>query len=203
MAVKGGLIAGVGLALVVTAGAGWWFGAPLYTLNAMQTALEQRDASKLSQFVDYPALREDLRGDIRDTFEDRFGGSDTGILGGAGLLAMAMVDPVVDQMISPEGMAAMMGLAGSDAAAVGGIAITTTTAEGSGSVDDGVSFSIERQGLDTLRVRPDGHEATFALVFSRRGLGWKLTGIDVGPPNSPTPAAGGSSEAGATSEASR
>jgi hypothetical protein len=191
MALKGGVVIGAGLLLAAGLGAGWWFGAPLYTLNAMQTALEQRDASRLSQFVDYDALREDLRGDIQKTFSERFGGTESGILGGASLLAMAMVDPVVDQMISPEGMSAMMGLAETGAAGVGGVSITATDAKASSKAGSSGSFSIERQGFDTLRVQPEGLDGTFALVFSRRGLGWKLTGVDVGTPEAPSDPAGG------------
>jgi Protein of unknown function (DUF2939) len=177
MAAKGGLIVGGGALLLAGLAAGWWFGAPLYTVKSMEEALTARDANKLSQFVDYEALREDLRADVTATFNQRFGGADAGALGGAGLLAMAMVDPVVDQMISPEGMQAMMGVAqtGTAAAAMGGVSVS---AAGKGEASP--KFTLHRDGINTLRIKPEGHEDAFALVFSRRGLGWKLTGVDIG-----------------------
>lgn len=175
MAAKGGLFLIGGLVVAAAAAGGWYFGAPLYTLDAMQTALKEKDAATLSSFIDYEALRTDLRNDVQTSFDRRFGNDTGGLLGGAGALAMMMVDPMVDHMISPEGMQAMMGM--SVAAPVAGVSISKQ-AEG----DDpskAAAFTIERDGFDTLRVRPKDHADVFALVFTRDGLSWKLTGVDL------------------------
>ena len=46
------------------AAAGWWFGSPWWTLREMRAAADAHDAARLSYYIDYPALRADLKGEL-------------------------------------------------------------------------------------------------------------------------------------------
>ena len=51
-------------ALILLAAVGWILGSPYYTLWQMREAARANDADRLSAFVDYPALRADLKSEI-------------------------------------------------------------------------------------------------------------------------------------------
>ena len=53
------------LILLAAAGAGWWFLSPWIALKGMRDAARAHDVAALTAYVDYPALREDVRGQFR------------------------------------------------------------------------------------------------------------------------------------------
>jgi len=165
------LIAIAVLALaVVIAAAGWWYASPWWTLQAMRDAARERNAAKLSPYVDYPALREDLKGDLRRFALGEVGKSQSGDLGGLGAaLAAAVISPLVDAAVSPAGVEAMFAEQTSKAAAARQQPLTVKAPD---------KPVIEREGLNDFRARgPDPSKG--ALLFHRFGLGWKLVGIDL------------------------
>ena len=81
--------------------------------------------------------------------------------------------PMVDAMVSPEGMERLFERRAAEEKASGKPSLK--------GVAPGEDPIIERTGLDEFKVRnredPDG-----ALVFKRDGLGWKLSGVDLPDP---------------------
>lgn len=96
-------------ALVVAALAlgAWWYWSPHLAMRSMLEAAQQRDAERFSRYVDYPRVRESLKGQF---------GARVGELAGAGrdddagraisalgsLLATALADRFIDAMVRPE-----------------------------------------------------------------------------------------------------
>lgn len=160
-------------ALLLAAVAAWYFVSPGLTLKAMVAAARANDADRLSAYVDYEALRRDMKADLtaRLEAEARKAGGRRGEMGLA--MGKALMGPMVDSVVSPQGMKAAFA-----AMKVG------ESARGGGVPDDAPEPVIEREGLGRFlvrnRVTPDS-----ALVFERRGLGWKLVGIDLGEPSAP------------------
>jgi hypothetical protein len=155
----------VAVLIVLIAAGAWWYASPIWTLRAMQNAAKAHDAARLSGYVDYPALREDLKGDLGAYVMRESAGApqDGGAKLGAAI-ALAFLGPVVDAIVTPQGVAAMFAQQGKDAKAV---PVTT-----------GDHPVIERDGLDSFRVH--GEDASKgSLVFRRAGLGWKLVGVDL------------------------
>jgi hypothetical protein len=153
----------VGVVVFAALVVGWWYASPIWTLRAIRDAAKQRDAAKVSEYVDYPALREDLKTDIRADME-------AGIphpfpLGrGFGIpIAMAVVNSLVDEAVSPQGVETMLD----------GEKFVKSVPVSAG--DDPV---VERDGFNTFRVHGKTH-MNGALVFHRHGLGWKLAGVDL------------------------
>ncbi|MGZ2411907.1 DUF2939 family protein [Sphingomonas sp. F9_3S_D5_B_2] len=163
--------------VVVLAVGGWWYASPLWTLHELRAASEERNAAKVSRYVDYPALRQDLKGDLRRYITGQFAKSPVSEGGGkmGTAVALALLGPIVDSAVSPEGVAAMFARQKQLGARAGAKAGPVTASE------DPI---IERDGFDTFRVR-DKDPAKGALVFRRSGLGWKLSAVDL-----PAPAGG-------------
>lgn len=163
--------AGLAAAIVIALGVAWYFASPWYTLRQMRSAAEANDAAALSSYIDYPSLREDLKSDLMaqmmaEASKDKSG---FGALGVA--IGSALIGPAIDGMVSPAGVRAMMiSKEKRESAQSAGAPAAPVKVE-----SDPV---IERRSFSEFVVRsksdPDG-----GMVFTRHGLGWKLSGVDL------------------------
>ena len=175
--------------LLIAAFVGWYEISPRYTLNEMRKAAEAGNATKMSNWVDYQALKIDLKGELRREIllEANRRGADSDPLAKLGAeVAVALVPIGVDLVVTPEAVQAMF-----DAKSA-----ASTTGRGPGArATNGVAvmpvgipkqdFVLERHGLSMFKVKTKGKDG--AVIFRRYGLGWKLAGFDVpyrfGKPN--------------------
>lgn len=146
--------------LVVAAGAGWYFGSPWWTLYQIKQAAEAKDAGALSGYIDYPAVRADVRAQIKARTRPQGIARVTDV---GDMLAATMAQGVADAVVRPEGMAAVF-VAGS----VVRSPFQMRAAEMEIRRDEIGQFSL---------VQKDGKGG--ALVFRRYGLGWKLAGVHI------------------------
>ena len=159
--VIGGLVAVV---LVV----GWWFASPWWTLKQMRDAAEANDAAALSEHVDYDALRTDLKDHFRAEMAKELVNSEgDGIEGLGAAFGMAMIEPMIDAMVTPEMVAA---------------AFAKRAEEDEKGRLPGVGKDkdpqISREGLDRF-VLHGGDRKEGGFVFERRGIGWKVVGLEI------------------------
>jgi len=100
----------VGLLVLAAAlvGGAWWF-SPWWVLNQVRAAAERNDAQAVSDVIDYPRLRESLKGEFNAALVGRLrdGASGLGEAGRTGaalgaVLAAALVDKLVEVMVRPE-----------------------------------------------------------------------------------------------------
>jgi len=148
---------------------------PYVTVYYMKAAAEQRDGEALSDYVDLPAVREDLK----DQFNAKLGSkmaqeiddNPFAVLGG--LLAGVMVNKMVDTFVTPSGLIELM-------------KGEVPKASGSGDGGDGErnkpfgQADYRYEAWDKFSVivpDQDGDEARF--ILRRRGLGWKLTSVKI------------------------
>ena len=162
-------LAAVGL--IAAAAIAWYFMSPWYTLKQVRDAAQTNDADALSAYVDFPALREDMKSEIMAQLmvEAQKDKSGMGPLGTA--MATAMVGPMIDGFVSPAGLRAAFIANRSREGA-------QTTNKATGAFDVGDNVEIERRSFDEFAVsnktRPDGK-----MIFKRHGLGWRLSGVDL------------------------
>jgi hypothetical protein len=156
--------------LLLVAAAGWYVFSPAWTVRGMVEAAEARDEARFSAYIDYPALRDDMKADLTARLEEeaaKGSGSQAKI---AAAMGLALVGPIVDRMVSPEAMKQSFAQ------------ITKQDKAGQSGGDAGKKElpEIRRQGLNRFLVAgkdmPDS-----GLVFERRGLGWKVTGVELPP----------------------
>lgn len=154
------------LALAALVAGGWIVLSPYWTLHRLREAVVARDAAKVSSFVDFPVLREDLKSDLTVAMMAKAGdGGDAMNAVGMGL-GMMMVGGMVEQFVSPAGV--QMLLAGDGRAEVPDLQ----------NADD---FEIVRDGISTFRVRSISEPDKASVVFTRHGLGWVVTGVEFPP----------------------
>jgi hypothetical protein len=154
------------LAIAATSAASpWW------TLHRLQAAVARHDADAVAAQVDFPALR----ASVKEQAFAAMGGSDGAnpFAAFGRKMAMAVVDPLVDAAVSPQGVAAMVehgriGI-GQPAPAAG----TADTAP----AHDKPRYALAYRGWNSFAVTArDGGR----FLFRRDGLwAWKLAGIDL------------------------
>lgn len=154
----------------------WYAFSPRYTLWQMREAAEDRDADKLSSYVDYPKVRESMKAQLRAAMAAKMmegGGNGFEAIGMA--IGMQMAGPMIDAMISPEMLQAGFAKASSTGSEQG-----KKPAFQVGSDDD---VEIARDGFDTFKViLKDKKGEPSNLIFERRGLGWVLAGVQLPTP---------------------
>ena len=167
--------------LVIAAAIGWYELSPLHTLNEMRKAAEAGNSAKLSNWVDYQALKIDLKGELRREIllEGNRRGMDRDPMTKLGAdLAVALVPVGIEMVVTPEAVQAMFDAnsaasttgRGPGAKAIGGVAVMPV---GIPKQD----FVIERHGLSMFKVKTKGKQG--AAIFRRYGFGWKLAGFDM------------------------
>jgi len=167
----------LGLALLVAAVAGWWLASPWWTLTAMRDAARAHDQAKLSAYVDYPALRTDLKEEMMRQMisPGETEGGDSVVK----LVAATIAGPLIDAAVTPQGVQAMFD---SERVAERPGATPETSAGRLPHLPAAKdSPVIERDGLSQFRVHAR-EPGSATMVFRRSGLGWKLAGVDLPPP---------------------
>ena len=151
-------------------GASWFYFSPMWALRGMRDAAQARDSAKLSGYVDYEALRTDLKSDFRRLMMEEVQKQPENGFGALGAaVAMALIDPMVDAMVSPEGVEAMFNQQKQEEAKSGKPSLAAA-----GPGEDPV---IDRVSLDEFKA--SGRDGKGAMIFRRHGLGWKLSGVDL------------------------
>ena len=159
------------LAALLVAASTWYMVSPSWAMRGLKEAALSGDKYELRERVDFPAVRESLKSQFRAIMAAEMAKQkDDNPFAAIGMaLASAVVDPMIDSLVSPEGIKAMVEngrMKGPNDAAA----------------DPGkqVDWSIEHKGLDRFIARPqtDNSKAP-SLVFKRDGLGWELVDIDV------------------------
>lgn len=131
----------------------------------MQSALTARDAGTFSTYIDFPGLRSDLKADAFAEIAKEARGEDESAAGFA-VLGAAMMGPMIDGVISPDGLRALFAMKNPDGRDFG---IMNAASDGA---------KIVRTGISEFRVK-DAQGG--ALIFKQSGFGWKLSGIEAAP----------------------
>ncbi len=163
------------LALVAT----WYFASPWYTLSRMKAAANAQDGAAFSAFVDFPALREDMKVEMAERLkaEARSQGGELGGLGSA--FGLALAAPLVDTLVSPAAIRLAFASRGAlqeeagDAARPPGLRLAAEPV-------------LERRGLSEFLLTSRDQPGS-GMVFRRHGLGWKLAGVELPPPGRADP----------------
>jgi hypothetical protein len=183
----------LGLVLIL-----FYFASPYWTLYQLKRAVDRNDGVFVADRVDFPQLRESFKGAVMANLAKEAAKGeedDIGALGAA--FGAMMVGPMVDALITPEGLIQMMQGRAMDAMPDEdpGTLETPSQAGGSEAQEGGESeggMDVSSVGYETLNRFSvtiaggmggfAGEKGVFTLLFSRRGLaGWKLSGVRIGP----------------------
>lgn len=163
----------IGAALLALLAAGWAFASPWIAMDSLRDAAREADRESLEETIDFPALRSSLKDQMRAQIAQEAArrGEANPMQGVGALIANDFIDGIVDSVITPDGMAALL---------VTGSLVPKRDGQPAKEID----WDVERTGFSTFRAVPKGEngEAFPALVFSRSGLSWKLAAIDIPEP---------------------
>jgi hypothetical protein len=173
LANKTRVVALAAAALIIAAGVTCYLASPGWTLHQMKAAADANDPDALNSYIDYPALREDLKGEIigqmmAEAKKDKSG------FGGLGLaIGTAVIGPVIDGLVSPAGMRAAL-------TAKRDQAQTKAAPQAASALRVPNDPVIVRRGFSEFLVASK-RQPKSGLVFKRHGLSWKLSGVDLPP----------------------
>lgn len=90
--------------------AAWWFSGPYLTVHGLAQAIEQRDATRLERYVDFPRVRLSLRAQVSDYMVRQAGPDVAGSPFGALLYGLGdqLGGAAVDTVITPMGIGALL-----------------------------------------------------------------------------------------------
>jgi hypothetical protein len=174
------------LALVLCLGAAALYAAPYVAFARLSTAARNGDEQALNGLVDFPAFRESLKGEVSGAVDRGLSvhgrRNPLGALGG--MLAGAASNYVVNTLVTPHGIAALVrGARSAREAARGDDSASSTDGQ---KHDAGVELKKGYEGPGTFVVHvteKDGGKERVALVMTRSGLwSWKLSGVRLGGP---------------------
>lgn len=152
-----------------------YFASPVLAVHGFVAAARSGDADKLEEDVDFPAVRDSFKSQLNAALlanmrkDPGMKNNPFAVLGA--IIAPAVVDRMVDAVVTPDGIAALVlkGKLNQDA---------TTAKTPAVSLD----YAYEYLSLDRFRVTLNGGEASspVKLVFERRGFfAWKLIKIEL------------------------
>lgn len=162
------------IAIVSVAFSTWFYFTPHLAVSGMKSAAEAKDAAKLSDYVNFPAVKESLKASFNaklasDVTKEK-GGNPFSVFGAA--LASAFINPVIDALVTPESLAMMMKGDKPQPAK------STEKTKPSGS-DADTKMSYESFDRFVVTVKKKGTtEEPLGLVFNRDGMfSWKLSAL--------------------------
>jgi hypothetical protein len=80
----------------------YWYLSPYLVMRTMRVAAEQKDAQTFNQLVDYPQLRESIKGQMAVLVAQRTSSSPDALALAGAAMAMAFVNPLIDALVRPE-----------------------------------------------------------------------------------------------------
>jgi hypothetical protein len=168
----------IAAAVAVIAVAATAYASPYYALHQIKTALAERNAEALAEHVDFPALRASVKTQLEASMASSIAltaGSDNPLAALGQRVANAMLGKMVDTMVSPAGVVALV-----NKSAVSPQADANADAP-AGDPQKKAEYSAGYAGVNTFVVRAkDGNAQDGALVLLRHGVwGWKLSSIEI------------------------
>jgi hypothetical protein len=162
-------------AAVFAAIASYWYWSPLLSVWQLQTAAVERDADAFNLHVDYPKVRESIKGQFSPLFSDALGQSasvDSGAAFGR-KMGMGMVNRYVDGALRPEWLMHSIEVG----------QLSARNPANAPDIDSKSPWQYERQGMNQVlaHVASAGHDALsppLGMVLQRSGFAtWKLTQV--------------------------
>lgn len=163
----------VAAALILPVGfVSWDYASPSLALSGFKEAFQKRNASAAARYIDFPALRENLKSGFRARYTSNVLSAGGGALGAlSDQRRFAAIDRMVDSTVTPAGMDLLFAKAAE--AAEGGPPQSHAVAEQPAAA---VTFVIHRTAWGEFDVTPaSGYP--IGLVFTREALSWKLTNV--------------------------
>jgi len=160
------------LGTLVAGLAAWVYLSPRLAAKHLRDAARTGDVEALNEVVDFPLVRENLKADLKASLLESTSKRDSkntfGMALAAGLCGL-MVDGLVNQFVSPSGIAALVRYGSTDSTRAQPEPQLVTTMR----YRDASTFAVTVRNIE----RPPSD--TLTLVFRRSGISWRLARLEI------------------------
>jgi hypothetical protein len=155
---------------------GYWYFSPHLAMRAIHQAAQSKDADAFNDHVDYPKLRESLKGQMAALMGEKLGsGSQSGAETFGAALGIALLGPMVDAFVRPE----MVMRAMQDGKFQPRLGRDNSDTNGAPAKE--VRWDLQRKGINKVIAysqESDSADGGPGFVFERYGFAdWKLTEV--------------------------
>lgn len=152
----------------------WFYFTPHLALHSMKSAADARDSATFNGYIDFPALKENLKGEFSAKLAEEAAKSGGGGMGGA-MLAAAFLNPMIDALVTPQSIEMMMRGDSPQQRRRG------NGQEAEKTDDSDVQTEMGYEGFNSFVLsakKKDDPGAPIDLVLKRDGIfSWKLTAV--------------------------
>lgn len=158
------------------------YASPYWTLHRMKTAIADRDAERFSGYIDFPALRESVKGQMMVMMNGRMAGSgmdDNPFAGLGRMMGAALIGPMVDAAVSPAGVIAMFESGKAQPLPRPEEGRTEQGMPAAGGKTDTPDYAVDYESWNKIAVSKRG-EDTGRFILKRTGLwSWQLAALEL------------------------
>ncbi len=153
---------------------GGLYASPYFSLYQMNQAVERNDLQSFSSHIDFPALRESIKTNLRTILAQESSRQSNPIMEMLGTVMNGFVlDPVVDAVVTPSGIAALLQ---GQQLQLGEKGEKAQFSQKANAVE--VTTKYESLNQFAVSIQPkDDAASTVTLLLSRDGLDWKISGV--------------------------
>ncbi|GAB3752268.1 DUF2939 domain-containing protein [Lysobacter olei] len=169
----------VGLVLLVLL-VGVWASGPFLAVHNIRKAIQAQDTAALSQHIDFPALRANIKLQLDDQLVRRAGADVQSSLLGAMALGMAgsLTDGMVDMLATPAGLGALIEGRGLLKRVTSADIDPNEKALNTAPSDplEGAKYRFQSPSRFTITLHPQSEEP-LVVGMTRDGMRWRVTDI--------------------------
>jgi hypothetical protein len=169
---------GVAVAVLAVVAAGYAYASPYLTVSRVRAAAERGDAATVNAHVDFPAMRESMKGWMGVAMAKQLAKQGNDVRSnpfnalGAGF-AMTLVEKMVDALVTPEMVSAMLE----------GRRPGQRSKHDARAGTEGPLMGYEGFDRFVVTMRSAGvAREEFSMIWCRSGLIWKLSAVRLPPP---------------------
>ncbi len=152
---------------------GYVIAGPYLTMYKLKSAIVEKDAEGISQYIDFPALRQNLKAQFNKSLVDNASSELAGnpFAGFAVALSTQLVDGMINSFMTPEGLAGLMG---------GGKTYekkkSTQNTKEDPELFKEASFVYESISKFSVSI-PVENDESVKIILTRNGLSWKVVDL--------------------------
>ncbi len=153
------------------------YASPYLVLNSIKNAAEQGDADKLSGYIDFPSVKQSMKDQVKAAMVEELAASDEqdGFEALGTMLAAAMIDPIIDGVVTPDGVALMLQGQKLD------FDLRSNTPEDKPEAkNEDIDYKAGYLSFNRFKVEiidADDADESLDVIMHRDGLSWKVTRI--------------------------
>ena len=154
------------------------YASPYLVLNSIKNAAQQGDADKLSGYIDFPSVKQSMKDQVKAAMVEELASSkeQDGFEALGTMLATAMIDPLIDGLVTPDGVALMLQGQKLD------FDLNNDTPEGVPEAkNDDIDYKAGYLSFNRFKVQiidADDPNESLDVIMHRDWLSWKVTRIN-------------------------